>query len=76
MPAKFSLGSIKLLALKQQLWRVQRHLSKRVLLLEFRADSLIVAQFQLRSSGLRLCGFAREQLPASVSSVVFQPIPS
>ena len=65
MPAKFSLGSIKLLALKQQLWRVQRHLSKRVLLLEFRADALIVAQFQLRPSGLRLCGFAREQLPAS-----------
>ena len=63
MAAKFSLGSIQLLTLKQQLWRVQRHLSKRLLLLEFTADSLLVAQFQLRPKGLRFCGFARESLP-------------
>ena len=64
MAAKFSLGSIQLLALKQQLWRVQRHLSKRLLLLEFTSDSLVVAQFQVRSTGLKLCGFARESLPS------------
>ena len=64
MAAKFSLGSIQLLALKQQLWRVQRHLSKRLLLLEFTSDFLVVAQFQVRSTGLKLCGFARESLPS------------
>ena len=64
MVAKFSLGSIQLLALKQQLWRVQRHLSKRLLLLEFTADFLVVAQFQVRPTGLKLCGFARESLPS------------
>ena len=64
MAAKFSLGSIPMLALKQQLWRVQRHLSKRLLLLEFTSDFLLVAQFQVRPKGLKLCGFARESLPS------------
>jgi len=65
MAAKFSLGSIQLLALKQQLWRLKRHLSKRLLLLEFCSDSLLLAEFQLRPTGdLRLCGFVRESLPS------------
>lgn len=64
MAINFSLGSLQLLSLKQQLWSLQRHLSKRLLLLEFTSDFLVAAQFQVRPSGLKLCGFAREPLPS------------
>jgi len=63
MALKFSLGSIKLIALRQLIWSVQRHLSKRILVLEFRPDSLVVTQFQLSPDKIKLCGFVRETLP-------------
>ena len=61
MAAKFSFDTQ---AFKQQLWRFKRHLSKRVLVLEFLHNSLILAQFQLLPNSLKLCGYARESLPS------------
>lgn len=56
--------SVNFQVVKQQLWRLKRHLSKRILVIEFRQDALVLAQFQILPSGLKLCGFVREALPA------------
>jgi len=55
--------SVNFQVVKQQLWRLKRHLSKRILVIEFRQDALVLAQFQILPSGLKLCGFVREALP-------------
>ena len=55
--------SVNFQVVKQQLWRLKRHLSKRILVIEFRQDALVLAQFQLLPDGLKLCGFVREALP-------------
>jgi len=73
MALKLSFGSVQLIALKQFLWRIQRHLSKRLLIIEFSSDALILAQFQLRHNALKLCGYAFEKLP---SGAVERGVPS